>query len=185
VKETKTTFYEVPAGTFSEYSVLALDSKGMESFISEPVMIYPKANENIVEMEDYLSETQLPYSNYSGSGFIETTPDKNTSISFPLKIKQSGKYFIDIRYSNGSGPWNTDNNCGIRSLYVNGKYEGVLVFPQRGENEWSDWGFSNSHELNLKQGTHLINIEYKPWNINMDVETNDVLLDFVRIIRLH
>lgn len=184
VKETKTTFYEVPAGTFSEYSVLALDSEGMESFISEPVMIYPKANENIVEMEDYLSVSLLPYINYSGSGFIEITPDKNTSVSFPLKIKNQGKYLIDIRYSNGSGPWNTDNNFGIRSLYVNGKYEGVLVFPQRGENEWSDWGFSNSHELNLKQGTHIINIEYKPWNINMDVETNDVLLDFVRIIRI-
>lgn len=184
VKETNTTFYEVPAGTFSEYSVLALDSEGMESFISEPVMIYPKANENIVEMEDYLPESHLPYTNYSGSGFVEITPDKNTSISFLLNIKHPGKYLVDIRYSNGSGPWNTDNNCGIRSLYVNRKYEGVLVFPQRGENKWSDWGYSNSHELNLKQGTHLINIEYKPWNINMDVETNDVLLDFVRIVRL-
>jgi hypothetical protein len=184
VKETNTNFIEVSGDTFSEYSVVAIDSDGVESFSSGPVMIYPKSNESIMELEDYWPESHLPYTNYSGNGFIETAPDKNTSISFPLKIKNAGKYRIDIRYSNGSGPWNTDNNCGIRSLYVNGKYEGVLVFPQRGENEWSNWGFSNSHELSLKQGTHLINIEYKSWNVNMDIETNDIMLDFVRIIRL-
>jgi hypothetical protein len=184
VKETNTNFIEVSGDTFSEYSVVAIDSDGVESFSSGPVMIYPKSNESIMELEDYWPESHLPYTNYSGNGFIETAPDKNTSISFPLKIKNAGKYRIDIRYSNGSGPWNTDNNCGIRSLYLNGKYEGVLIFPQRGENEWSNWGFSNPHELSLKQGTHLISIEYNPWNVNMDVETNDIMLDFVRIIWL-
>ena len=182
--ETKTNSYDIHDEHYSEFSVVALDAEGIESFGSEPVMLYNIADEHILEIENYLPKSQLQYTNYSGNGFIETTPDKNTSISFPVNIDEQGKYRIDFRYSNGSGPWNTDNNCGIRSLYIDGAYEGALVFPQRGDDEWSDWGFSNSRLINLNQGIHTINIEYKPWNINMDVEINDVMLDYVRFIRL-
>jgi hypothetical protein len=29
-------------------------------------------------------------------------------------------------------------------MYVNGNTRAFMVFPQRGTNEWSDWGFTNS-----------------------------------------
>ena len=184
VGETTGNSFDVHEGVFSAYMVIAADAKGMESFGSEPVMVYDKAGETILEMESYVEKPELPYTNYSGSGFIETTPERNTSVSIALRIDEPGTYRIDIRYSNGSGPWNTDNNCGIRSLYINGEYEGPLVFPQRGEGEWSDWGFSNPVQTKLEKGNHTLSIEYQPWNVNMDVEINDVMLDYVRVIRV-
>ena len=88
----------------------------------------------------------------------------------PVTVPKAGKYLIDLRYSNGTGPWNTDNNCAIRSLYVNDDYEGVMVLPQRGIDEWSDWGFSNSREVQLQKGKNEIRLKFEDWNINMDGE---------------
>lgn len=109
---------------------------------------------------------------------------KNTNISIPIIIPKSGNYLVDLSYSNGTGPWNTDNNCAIRSLYVNGIYKGVLVLPQRGTNEWSDWGFSNSYEVQFQKGKNEILIKFEKWNINMDGVINDAMIDFIRIIKL-
>jgi hypothetical protein len=67
---------------------------------------------------------------------------------------------------------------------VNQAYEGVLVFPQRGENEWSDWGYSNGCQVNLKKGKNQLNIRFEDWNTNMDGEINKAMLDFVRMIRM-
>ena len=76
------------------------------------------------------------------------------------------------------------NNCAIRSLYVNDAYQGVLVLPQRGQDEWSDWGFSNSRIVDLKKGKNTIEINFNDWNINMDGEVNDAMLDYLRVIRI-
>ena len=91
---------------------------------------------------------------------------------------------MDLRYSNGSGPWNTDNKCAGRSLWVNGNYEGVLVFPQRGKNEWSDWGFSNSRQVHLNKGKNRVKISFEDWNHNMNVDVNKAMLDYMRIIAI-
>ncbi|MCB0643050.1 MAG: hypothetical protein KDC44_15480, partial [Phaeodactylibacter sp.] len=72
----------------------------------------------------------------------------------------------------------------IRSLTVNGNYEGVFIFPQRGQDEWSDWGFSNSREVRLKQGPNTIKLHFEDWNNNMNVDVNTALLDYLRIIQL-
>ena len=102
----------------------------------------------------------------------------------PVRVESEGKYLIDFRYSNGTGPWNTDNNCAVRSFYVNNDYKGVLVFPQRGSDEWSDWGFSNSVIVSLKEGINELRIEFNDWNINMDGAINEAMLDYMRIIRI-
>ena len=69
-----------------------------------------------------------------------------------------------MHYSNGSGRWNTNNKCAIRSLSVNDNYEGVLVFPQRGKDEWSEWGFSNCLQVSLKSGIYRLKIHFDDWN---------------------
>ena len=135
-------------------------------------------------MENYAPKSNLSYTNYSGKGFAETTMRKNTEIRIPVTVAAADNYLLDLRYSNGTGPWNTDNNCAIRSLYVNGAYQGVLVLPQRGTGEWSDWGFSNSREVQLQKGKNEISLKLEGWNINMDGEINDAMLDYLRIIKL-
>lgn len=167
---------------FTEYKVTATDADGFESFSSEPLIVYPKSGEQILEMENYAPKSDLPYSNYSGKGFVETTMLQNTNIRIPVTVAEAGKYLIDLRYSNGTGPWNTDNNCAIRSLYVNDAYNGVMVLPQRGTGEWSDWGFSNSRIVELTKGKNTIEINFENWNINMDGQINDAMLDYVRLI---
>jgi len=175
--------FEVNGSEFAEYKVTALDKEKIESFSSEPVLVYNSSAKKIVEVESSVAKSGLPYTNYSGNGFAEISSSKNREININLTVPEAGRYLIDCRYANGSGPWNTDNNCGIRSVYVNSSYSGVWVFPQRGTNEWSDWGFSNIIETSLDKGKNQLAIKFEDWNINMDGEINDALLDFIRVIK--
>jgi hypothetical protein len=182
--KTNLTNFVVDLNQFATYKVSAIDDKGWESFTNEPIMVYPKQNITVIETENNLEKSILNYTNYTGSGFIESTTTKNREIEIDLNIEKPGKYLIDFRYSNGSGPWNTENKCAIRSLYLNNNYVGTLVFPQRGTGLWSDWDYSNSYQLDLKKGSHKIKLVFENWNNNMNVETNTMMLDNLRIIYL-
>jgi hypothetical protein len=96
-----------------------------------------------------------------------------------------GRYALRMRYANGTGPVNTDNNCAIRSLYVNGIFTGSLVFPQRGKDEWSNWGMTNVEWITLKKGMNLLTIRYEDFNRNMDGEINEFLLDYILLQRMN
>jgi hypothetical protein len=182
-ESTNTTYFQIKKSRFSEYAVSAVDRYGDESFLSEPIALSAN-NEIILQIENYYPKANLPYTNFTGEGFIEIRTLINNKIGFKVDISEPGNYVLDCRYSNGSGPWNTDNNCGIRSLYANGKYFGVLVFPQRGENEWSDWGWTNSLKINLKEGKNELKIVFEEWNNNMDGEINDAMIDCIRLIKI-
>lgn len=175
--------FDVNSSEFAEYKVTALDKDGVESFTSEPLTVCNDTEKRIIEIEETVTKSPLPYSNFSGNGFAEISSHKNREITININVKNSGNYIVDCRYANGTGPWNTDNNCGIRSVYVNQQYSGVWVFPQRGTNEWSDWGFSNIIETCLNKGKNQLAIKFEDWNTNMDGEINDALLDYIRIIR--
>jgi hypothetical protein len=181
-EHTTATQYEVPDEVYAEYKVSAKDEKGYESFTSEPI-VFTK-NEMTIEMETIAAPSPLPYTNYSGKGFVEITQEHNKALEIKVNLDVAGEYLIDVRYSNGSGPWNTDNKCALRSLSVNGAYSGVLVLPQRGQDEWSDWGFSNSRRVKLNAGDNLIRISFEGWNHNMNGEVNTAMLDYLQVIRV-
>lgn len=105
-------------------------------------------------------------------------------MTYPITLKKSGDYYIDVRYANGSGPVNTENKCAIRSLYANGSFAGPLVMPQRGEDEWSNWGFSNPVTVHLNSGTNQLEIQFDPKiNENMNGQVNSALIDYIRLRR--
>lgn len=183
LKSTNTEYFIPEKNGFSEYSVTAVNDEGIESFGSEPLAIYSSENELVLELENYITPSNANYSNFLGTGFIEISRTTNSRIEIPVSVQTSGSYLINFRYSNGTGPWNTDNNCAIRSLYVNETYRGVQVFPQRGQDEWSDWGWSNSIKINLPKGNNNIKLVLEEWNTNMDGEINTAMLDNVRLIR--
>jgi hypothetical protein len=168
---------------YSEYAVSAFDKEGFESFISEPILVVEPGAEQIEEAEKYASPAGLPFVNYSGRGFVSLTKVGNRQVNLDVRVRDRGEYLIDVRYSNGSGPWNTDNKCAIRSLYVNGEYQGPIVMPQRGQNEWSDWSFSNSLLVNLNRGKNEISIRFEPWNEHMNVGVNRARMDYIRLIK--
>ncbi len=178
------TNYTVPSGGFAEYKVSAVDKEGYESFTSEPLLFVADADVKKIEIENYAPVSKLRYSNFSGKGFVEISTVKNKVITIPVNVETAGNYLLDIRYSNGSGPWNTDNKCAIRSLSVNNQYQGALVFAQRGKDEWSDWGYSNPITVNLAAGKNSVQISFEEWNNNMNVEVNTAMLDYVRVIKL-
>jgi hypothetical protein len=182
LEHTTATRFDVPVEDYAEYKVSAVDESDYESFTSEPIVFTVK--EQLVEFETLAAVSSLPYTNYSGKGFVEISKTMNKSIECKINIEEAGDYLVDVRYSNGSGPWNTDNKCAIRSLTVNDTYAGVLIFPQRGQDEWSDWGFSNSRKVKLKTGENIIRITFEDWNNNMNVDVNTAMLDYLKIIRV-
>ncbi|MEL6863463.1 MAG: glycogen debranching protein, partial [Bacteroidota bacterium] len=172
----------IPEAGFGSYMVSAIDEKGYEGFASAPV-IFAKPPQ-IVEVEDYAPSSKRPYTNFSGQGFVELTLDQNRTIEIPLFVENAGSYLLDFKYANGSGRWNTNNKCAIRSLTVNDQYQGVLVLPQRGQDEWSDWGYSNVIEVQLGTGKNDLKIHFEDWNNNMNVEVNTAMLDYVRVMAM-
>ncbi len=167
---------------FNEFKVSAVDGQGNESFTSEPVVFTDPAAIQVFEMEQFAPASSLKYTNFSGKGFVEISTEKNRRIECEIAVPEAGEYYLNLQYSNGSGPWNTDNKCAIRSLTVNDMYAGILVFPQRGKDEWSDWGFSNSRLIQLRKGKNTVVISFEPWNNNMNVDVNTAMLDFIRVI---
>jgi len=167
-----------------EYQVMATDAAGTRSFASEPVLIFPAQKINNIDLSLVTDKSDLPYQGYSGKGFIEISKTKNKQVSIVVNVPESGTYAVDFRYSNGNGPTNTDNKCAIRTLSIDGTFAGTFVFPQRGKDEWSNWGFSNTLQLRLTKGSHELSLSFEDWNENMNGEINQAMLDQLRVIRI-
>ena len=71
-------------------------------------------------------------------------------------------------------PVNTDNKCAIRTLFIDGKQTGPVVLPQRGANEWNNWGFSNYQIVQFSAGQHEIELRLTPADTNMNGDVNRV-----------
>ncbi|TAM95206.1 MAG: hypothetical protein EPN39_15710 [Chitinophagaceae bacterium] len=133
---------------------------------------------------NFAPASTLPYKGFTGKGFVEINTTKNLKIKFNITIPQDGEYAIDFRYANGNGPINTDNKCAMRSLVVNNQQIGTVVFLQRGQGKWSNWGFSNALIVKLNKGTYPASVILEPVNANMNIRVNQAMLDEVRIVRL-
>lgn len=170
--------------TTAEYQVIAIDDRGVASFASEPILWIPQTKWQIVEVEQFSPKSNFKATQFSGTGFVETNSGLHTKITIHLEVPEAGRYRVDFRYANGSGPWNTDNKCALRTLYCNNIVAGTVVLPQRGNNEWSNWGFSSGNTISLKQGVNQLQLVLEPWNVNIDGIVNKALLDYVRLIQL-
>ena len=176
--------YAVPAGgpAYAEYQVVAIDKQGLESFASEPLPVTPAAAE--VQLETVAPAASYAYKGFSGQGFVETSTTRNTVIHIPVTVPAAGDYALDFRYANGNGPVNTNNKCAIRTLQQGAAQLGTIVLPQRGVDEWSNWGFSNAVRVHLPQGTTTLTLAYEPANANMNGAVNQAMLDYLRLRRV-
>ena len=105
-------------------------------------------------------------------------------INIPVTINESGIYSINFRYANGNGPVNTENKCAIRTLSIDKKITGTVIFPQRGKEEWSNWGFSNSVQVQLSKGKHVVTLSFTAANENMNGEINQAMLDYLQLVKI-
>ncbi|MBB3188142.1 MGH1-like glycoside hydrolase domain-containing protein [Microbacter margulisiae] len=176
--------YPVQGNHYAEFQVIAVDKNGVESFASEPLAVNTSWDAQTLEMEKYAPKAGYPYKNYSGSGFVEISKTQNRSITIPVNIRMPGIYAIRFRYANGNGPINTDNKCALRTLRIDHQQAGTIVFPQRGTNEWSNWGYSNTVQVSLTKGQHQIVLSFEPSDENMNGAINQAMLDCMVINRI-
>lgn len=159
-----------------EYAVVAVGENKWRSYMSEPLSFY--SNINIYEVEKYAK----PSTTSNQASMI--TRNENILITIPIDIEADGKYAIDWRYANGNGPVNTENKCATRLLSVDGSAVGVSVFPQRGINEWNNWGWSNATTISLTKGKHIVTLEFTENVENMNLLINEALIDYMRIVKI-
>lgn len=170
--ETKDLSFKINTAKFAEYQVVALDKNNVPSFASEPIAVFdPK---NIIE-----------YSLGGTKSYIETGYKLNKIIEIPIRIESYNTYILYFQYANGNGPVNTQNKCAIRSLKLDGKKIGTLVMPQRGKDEWANWGYSNSTQVVLTRGDHKISVELNPENDNMNGEINEARLSSLYLLKIN
>ena len=177
----KTSFILPVDYRYAEYQVMAVNAKGFESFLSEPVSIIFKKDVLLLDASSTGLPLQTEFKGFTKKGYIRLEKNENQKVVFKARIAQSGLYRIDVRYSNGNGPINTDNKCAIRTLSINGKVAGSIVLPQRGTGKWSDWGYSNSLYKELQKGINEFEITFTPFNNNMNYIENVALLDHLRV----
>lgn len=177
-------FPVAPAADYAEYQVVAVDAQGYESFASEPLPVGAAKLQRLVQLESFAPAAKLPYKGYTGKGFVEVSTSQNRRLTFKVAVPAAGLYALDFRYANGNGPINTSNKCALRTLSAEGQVMGTVVLPQRGEGEWSDWGYSNPLLATLTAGTYTFTLSLEPANANMHGEVNQAMLDHLRLTRL-
>ena len=144
-----------------EYQVVGVSGEGIEGFASEP-----RSTRDEISVDLTVNEN-----------------DKNTVLEVPVKIKDGGEYYLSVKYANGNGPVNTENKCAIRTLSVDGNREGLIVMPQRGRDNWDELGWSNSVKISLTPGEHILTMDFRPENENMNIQTNHARVYQIRLMR--
>ncbi len=187
VAETTSTTFD--ASVPGEYQVIGVADNGTEGFASEPrstrplIVVQMPGESTSMRSKEVAYQPNEAVSGYNGGGFLEL--DRSTAdVAIPVEVDEDGRYGLRLRYANGNGPVNTENRCGIRTIYVDGKDAGIAVMPHRGRNNWSDWGFSNTLLVDLAKGRHTVTIKFLPEDENMNIATNHLLVDELRLTKV-
>ncbi|MFT5749232.1 MAG: hypothetical protein ACI93S_000485 [Ancylomarina sp.] len=173
ILETHDTTYQLAASTVNnKYQVESIDKNRVKSFLSKPVYMNPKDKIQVLEAEWFTNQKKA---------YIELSYKKNLNYIFKLKVKEAGSYFIDFTYTNSNSSIESSNQCAARSLWVSHDYLGAIVFPQRGKDEWNNWGYSNAIKINLKKGRNNLRLKLESFNENQNIKNTAVLIDKIRI----
>lgn len=147
--------------------------------------VYDLKHERILDMTDFALKTNFEVCKcYTGNCAAEISSTENTKIDMRINIPTVGKYVIDFKPVNGNSTLLSDNRCAIRTLSVNGRKSGIVVFPQQGKDIWWEWGYTNSVTVELKQDENIVSLLFEDYNVNMnDERINTAMIDCMRILR--
>ncbi|HNX44727.1 MAG TPA: trehalase family glycosidase [Bacteroidales bacterium] len=169
--------FPVEKKEYSEYQVIAVDKNKVQSFASEPVVVADTGMCNVYNPENFAGPVATRYKNYTGDGYVIISRTENLTLPVTVEIQEKGSYAVSFRYANGNGPVNTENKCAVRTLQLDGEFKGTFVFPQRGKEEWSNWGYSNAVVVLMDKGKHTLQLVFEPANENMNGEINEAAVD--------
>lgn len=169
------------------YSIYAVDSRGMASDMSNPIV--HTDCQLVFEAEDasHAGQESSLHKGFSGSGFVIDLFAHPANIVFDVTIPQDGDYAIALRGANGHGPHGTW--CAIRSVALDGTDVGTFILEATGD--WTRWIDSNYIVLkNLKAGAHEIALSIDPegkgYDFNMShgrEDANDCHIDCLKFYR--
>lgn len=187
IAETYTTSFD--ASEPGVYQVIGVNDDGTESFASEPrsnvetIVLEMPGESTALFSEEVAYQPVNPVAGYHGKGFVEVD-HKTAPIELGVDIENDGEYAVTVYYANGNGPIFTENKCAVRTLSVDGVDKGVLVMPQRGQGNWTDWGQSSVVLVPMKAGHHVLKIDFRPENENMNLSTNHAIIDRVILSKI-
>lgn len=164
VAEPTSTEVLIEEGWYGDIQVVAVAADGTPSFPSEPISI---CKEILVKLPE-----------------VMLTKKQGNEFKTTITIPEDGKWSLSWNYANGTGPVNTDNNCGIRILYVDGQKVGINIFPHRGTDDWDNWGWTIPEKLDLKAGKHTISLKMESDADNMDPHINDFKIKGISLRKL-
>ena len=121
-----------------------------------------------MQLESVAPRAGLAHKGYTGAGFVEISKTRNTALVIPVTVPEAGLYAVDFR-------------CAIRTLRRGPALPGTVVLHQRGVDEWSNWGYSNSVLLRLEKGIQPLTLALEPANENMNGDVNQAVLDYPRV----
>jgi len=149
-----------------EYQVVAVDDKGVCSFYSEPLRVFAEERVQTVPVDKWLDKTM------------------GEQVKMTVNAPAAGWYVIDWEYANGNGEVEQRNHCANRQLFVDGKNTAPMVFPQRGLDDWKNYGWSNPVKVYLKKGVHKIALRYLTENININIDLDKAHVKSLRLTQL-
>lgn len=160
--------YTVDTGVYGCYSLMAISPDGICSELSKPVVVSPDRIR--IEAENGgVSDISL-----ISSGYVVDKRVKSAELMLSFSINKPGKYQLSGVYNN-PGDATSGISCAIRSVYLDDKDAGSLVFPEVNSDKTDQ---TSTHlTLTLTEGTHTVRVIYDKANWydrNMSVKHNDV-----------
>ena len=162
----ETTSCEWTAKENGEYQVRAVTAKGVHSFTSEPLRYYSDTSIQIQGVDKWLDGTL------------------GEQVKVKVAVPATGWYVVDWEYANGSGEVEQRNHCANRQLFVDGKSFTTMVFPQRGLDDWKNYGWSIPVKVYLKKGSHQLALRYLEKNININIDLDKAHVKSLRLTQL-
>ena len=151
--------YTPDPDVYGVYSLVAVDEDGIVSELSAPITIRPTTVVVEAESGEYTSQLYTGTAGYSDRGAVTSNARDaaNSGVTVKVNIPQDGAYYLSVAYFNG-GDSTSGNNCGIRSIYLDGEDVGTMLFPVMK----SDHGYTRSTHMTLQltEGKHTIRIAY-------------------------
>jgi hypothetical protein len=159
----------IPDSLNGFFTLRSLDSTGLQSLPTKPHYLGPSAT--------LMLSTQKPY-------YIELGTS-NAFIEMDFDVPSQGNYLLRFIYSNGLGPINTGNTCGLAKLVINDWWlEQMVSFPHTaGWDKLSTTSWSKAFFMEGKN-TLTLNQETLPVT-NMNGENNRFHVFSVEIIPLY
>lgn len=158
----------IPDSLNGFFSVISYDSTGKAGLPSKPHYLGPSATLMLSPKEPY---------------FIELG-NENTFMDMNFTVPNAGNYLLRFIYSNGAGPINTGNTCGLAKLLINDWWlEQMISFPHTGS--WDQLSTTAWAKAAFQAGENRIelNTESLPVN-NMHGKQNQFRILSVEIIPL-